>query len=128
MTLCILKLQLENIDLETQLNDIATPLTNQTKVSDEAVQSRRVTSFCNFKLAKVKMDRKEMEIHAFMKEECQAMRSKVEDETQFDTCIENTLESKEKFANYLKSNIHQHWHMDKFLWPWECRGNPLIIL
>ena len=124
----LLKSQLENIDLETQLKDIATSLTNQTKVSDKAMQSGRVTSFCNFELAKVKMDRKEMEIHALMKEECQAMRSKVEDETEFDACIENTLEFKENVATYLKSNIHQHWHMDKFLWPRECRGNPTIIL
>ena len=124
----LLKLQLENTDLETQLKDIATSLTNKTKVSDEAMQSGRVTSFCNFELAKVKMDRKEMEIHATMKEECQSMRSKEEDETEFDACIEYTLEFKEKFATYLKSNIHQHWHMDTFLWPRECRGNPTIIL
>ena len=40
-----------------------------------------MTSFCNFEL---KMDRKKMEIHALMKVKCQAMKLKVEDETEFD--------------------------------------------
>ena len=126
------KLQLENKDLETQLMDIANSLTNKPKESEEAMCSEGVTSTCNFEFVKVQTDKKKMEKNELTKEEHQLMRSKLGDGTGFEECTESKMDfttcKHKRFSVFMKGNIHQHWHMDKISWPWECRGNPTILL
>ena len=126
------KLQLENKDLVTQLRDIANSMTNTPKVSEEAIWSGEATSVCNFESVKVQTDKSEMEKKELTKEEHQLIRSKPGEGTEFDKSTENmvdfTTNKHERFSVFVKGNIHQHWHMDKLPWPWECRGNPTILI
>ena len=125
--------QHENEDLEAELRDISDSLRNKHKLPEEPMQSGDISSTCNLVLCQNLTNTNKEDENELMKEDIEQTSLKLQETAELHTYIENSLNCKAdkstgRFSVYLRGNIHQHRHMDRFLWPWECRGNPTILL
>ena len=133
-----MNLQMENIDLETQLKDISASIENKHKVTEKDMQHENISSTSNDHGAQGSMRQIDTkQITAINRK--QALRLQIPEvikELEIYTkealiTFKNNISAEENISIHLKTRLHRRlkdiWHLH-FSWLWECRGNPTVLL